>query len=285
MHCTLSTSYFAGSDLTPLEMAEQVATLGFDGVELGYFTREEDWPEWQRALNKHHLTVDSIHAFAPVQVGMPSLGPEIFAIADPNPEERKMGVCFLRKSLAFAQTTGAKAIVLHAGRVNMKPEWYSFKTETACRAKNVSKNVDAIRLSLDEVLPDFLNAGVKLCIENLPGADAYPNANEFITILEQFPEIHAWYDIGHGELRERVGLESINEALTTLGAYIGGCHIHDVQAPLTDHCAPGTGEVKWDVLKPFLVKPDIIQVFEPRPTVTLNELQLGLQLIRKVWYD
>ena len=78
---SLSTSYFAGRHLPPEEMAAEARELGFGAVELGYFTRETQLAAWERALAAEGLAVTSLHAFCPMAVGMPQLGPEIFALA------------------------------------------------------------------------------------------------------------------------------------------------------------------------------------------------------------
>ena len=49
--------------------------------------------------------------------------------------------------------------------------------------------------------------------------------------------------------------------LESLADRLAGFHIHDVQFPARDHCAPGTGMIDFAALKPF-VKPEHIKVFE-----------------------
>jgi sugar phosphate isomerase/epimerase len=70
-------------------------------------------------------------------------------------------------------------------------------------------------------------------------------------------------------------LESLREHLT-------GFHIHDVQFPGRDHCAPGTGNIDFTALKPF-VKPEHIKVFEFSPSLTLDQVKSGVEHIKSIW--
>ena len=61
-----------------------------------------------------------------------------------------------------------------------------------------------------------------------------------------------------------------------------GFHIHDVQFPGRDHCPPGTGDVDFAALKPF-VKPSHIKVFEFNPHMTVADLKAGVAHIKNLW--
>ena len=71
MKFSLSSSYFAGRRYTPDVMVAQTVALGFDAVELGYFTREVELDAWQMALAREGVSVSSIHAFCPMPLEMP----------------------------------------------------------------------------------------------------------------------------------------------------------------------------------------------------------------------
>jgi sugar phosphate isomerase/epimerase len=57
--------------------------------------------------------------------------------------------------------------------------------------------------------------------------------------------------------------------LESLRDRLYGFHVHDVQFPGRDHCAPGTGMIDFAALKP-LVKPEHIKVFELSPGLTVE---------------
>jgi sugar phosphate isomerase/epimerase len=65
---------------------------------------------------------------------------------------------------------------------------------------------------------------------------------------------------------------------------LAGFHIHDVQFPGRDHCAPGTGTIDFAALKP-LVKPEHIKVFELNPGVEVEYLRQGVAYLKQIWGD
>lgn len=308
MKFSLSTSYFAGQYLAPAQMADQTRQMGFDAVELGYFTREVDLDAWENALEQVGLTVSSIHAFCPLSLEMPQLGPEMFSLAAPDGYERQAAVQAMLRTLDTAQRFGARAIVTHGGRVDLREpgKWFGSRPyrsqlsaalqmlgqpdlelverERHYREVAAPRWVDAISFSLDELLPRFEAANVALAFENLPGLEAFPDPAECAFLRERFPSkaLAAWYDIGHGERKARTGDWPVAETLALTAEFTVGVHIHDVQELEEDHCAPGQGAVDFNALLPLLQQPDLIRVFEPAPSVTPEALVDGLHLIRNL---
>jgi sugar phosphate isomerase/epimerase len=70
-------------------------------------------------------------------------------------------------------------------------------------------------------------------------------------------------------------LESLRERLY-------GFHIHDVQFPGRDHCAPGTGTVDFASLSP-VIRPDHLKVFELSPSVSVEDARKGTEVVRRLW--
>ena len=70
-------------------------------------------------------------------------------------------------------------------------------------------------------------------------------------------------------------LESLSDRLL-------GFHIHDVQFPGRDHCAPGSGMIDFAALQP-LVKPGHIKVFELGPSLTVEEVKAGVAHVKRIW--
>lgn len=308
MKFSLSTSYFAGSGLNPEQIAERVVTLGFDALELGYFTRDVDLPAWRSAVNAFPLTVESLHAFCPMPLSMPQLGPEAFSLATPDPRERAAAVSAMLRSLETAVRFGAKAIVTHGGRVEMREPRRLFGSrpyhsrlshalaafgkvdealltrERRYREVRAMKWMDAVSFSLEELLPHFEAAKVALAFENLPGIEAFPDPAECAFLRERFPSpaLAAWYDIGHGERKARTGDWAVAEALAQTQAFTVGVHIHDVCGLEEDHHAPGEGGVDYSALLPLLKQEPLIRVFEPAPFVSASALHEGLRYMRSL---
>ncbi len=308
MDFSLSSSYFAGYQLSPEAMAAETRALGFAQVELGYFTRETCLPSWQRALSQEGLSVSSIHAFCPVPVEMPQLGPEVFSLATPNRDEQMAAIRAMRRTLHCAEEVNARAVVVHGGRVILRRPGFLFggrpyrsqleqvflqnngvadhalaKEEHRLRMAEAGRWLDAVSFALDSLLPAFETAGIILAFENLPGVEAFPDPAEMAFLRQRFPTsaLGAWYDIGHGERKARVGDWPVEETLAQTLDLTVGVHLHDVRGLDEDHRAPGEGSVNFTALKTLLTRPKLIRVFEPAPQVSRSALRQGVEIIRR----
>ena len=309
MGIALSTSYFAGRGLSPAEMAAQTRALGFESVELGYFTRDIELAAWEDALAKEGLTVTSLHSFCPMPISMPQMGPEAFSLADPDPAERRAAVEAMLRTLDCAVRFGASAIVNHGGRVSMHtrggffsrgvpyrsqlskalarpphvPDRALAEYEFGLREQAAPAWIDGVSESLEVLLPRFEAAGRVLAFENLPGLEAFPDPAEMTLLRRRFPSpaLGAWYDIGHGERKARVGDWPVAETLELTADFTVGMHIHDVRGLEEDHCAPGEGSVDYEALRPLMTKPGILHIFEPAPSVEPGPLAAGLVMLRE----
>lgn len=311
MKFSLSTSYFAGRHYAPEEMAARTVALGFAAVELGYFTRDVELDAWEDALTAEGLTVSSVHAFCPMPLSMPQLGPEVFSLASPDADERQAAIQAMLRTLDAAARFGARAIVTHGGRVELREPGRLFgsrpyrsqlsralqatgqadmnlvERERAYREAAAPHWVDAVSFALDVLLPRFEDAGIALAFENLPGLEAFPDPAECAFLRERFPSpfLTAWYDIGHGERKARTGDWPVAETLALTLDFTVGTHIHDVRGLEEDHCAPGEGAVDYHALMPLLRKPGLIRVFEPAPNVDSAALQAGREHLEALLAD
>ena len=303
MDFSLSTSYFAGQHLAPEAIAEKTLALGFTGVELGYFTRETEIDAWCKIIERTPLDIKSIHAFCPMPVGMPQLGPEVFSLADPDDTARQQAIAAIFRALNAAQAVEAYAIVCHGGRIDLRqsgllfgskpyrsqlsqafrmrgghPDFTLVQKERDMRAETAPRWVDNLSRSLDIVLPHFEDAQIVLAFENLPGLEAFPDPSELAFLKQRFPTpaLGAWYDIGHGERKQRVGDWPVEDTLAFTAPFTAGVHIHDVVDLEEDHSAPGEGGVDFEHLRPLLEQEPLIRVFEPNPNLSEVRLQAGL---------
>jgi len=78
-----------------------------------------------------------------------------------------------------------------------------------------------------------------------------PNELEVLLGLAGPDRIGFIYDVGHGQVLDRLGFYSQEAWLKGCGARIIGTHLHDVVGT-TDHYAPGLGEVDFDVVAAYL---------------------------------
>ncbi|NLF22445.1 MAG: sugar phosphate isomerase/epimerase [Lentisphaerae bacterium] len=302
MNAALSTNWNSQRHSTGEALVDEAVSLGFDAVEIGYLFQPALEAGLRRRLAAGAIRVCSVHAFSPVPLSVPGGHPELFLPAAADEDERRLAVFHLRNTLAFAASLGARAVVVHAGRVPVGSHWARVaqaheqeRTGTwryrwhrrrllALRARRAACHLAALRRSLDELLPLFADAGVVLAMENLPSWDALPQADEALALIEAYatPWLRYWHDIGHGQILENAGLTDHLAVARRMLGVTAGVHLHDVQGPMRDHQAPGSGGIDFSGFG-FLARPDILHVFEPSPSVPPSDLANGLRHIRRCW--
>lgn len=308
MRFALSTNWNVKRHVEGEALVDEILGLGFDALELGYHTTEELAAGVRRRVEAGAVAVDSVHAYCPVPIGAPHGYPELYLLASADEDERVMASILIGRTLDFAVSMGAKAVVLHAGRIALKsflgeldtpllaetlmeegtpdgPQYQRLLAK-ACgrRAKRVPKVFDRFCLSLAALLPRFEKAGVALCLENLPSIEAFPDEREAVMLKRRFdtPALACWHDMGHGQVREYFGWVSHAESARTLLPFIGGVHIHDALPLMDDHLPPGKGGIDFGAFA-FFGAPEVIKVFEPSPQVTPEALAESLAFVRRAW--
>ena len=132
--------------------------------------------------------------------------------------------------------------------------------------------------------PEAEKRGLKLGCENREAVEELPLENDFKLFFREFgsPNVVYWHDTGHAQIKENLGFIRHAAHLESLADRLAGFHIHDVQFPARDHCAPGTGTIDFAALQPF-VKPEHIKVFEFSNKVPVEAVKAGIAHIKKIW--
>jgi sugar phosphate isomerase/epimerase len=192
--------------------------------------------------------------------------------------------------------------VLHLGSIELKDytgklgemlqrgEKETPKYEKLCQEANLKREAKKEKFvvrtndTLRKILPEAEKHGLKLGCENRQALEEIPLESDFEFFLREFdsPNIVYWHDTGHAQIKENLGFIHHALHLESLAARLAGFHVHDVQFPARDHCAPGTGTINFAALKPF-VKPEHIKVFEFGPYMPPEKAQAGIAHIKKLW--
>lgn len=251
-------------------IADAAAELGFDALELGFHTTQDQVSGFRARLDR--MPVESVHAFCPVPISAPCGYPELYALADADEEARKMAQLQVRRNVAFAADMGAKTLVLHAGRVSFRG--FFSRWDAKRRLERGAKRVEVFKRELDALVPELERAGVVLGLENLPYREGFPDAREMKELVGDW--VKPWYDTGHAYVRRET--LKLDEELPSEAV---GLHLNDSVGG-DDHLAPGTGKVDFAALGE-LAAGARHRVFEPNPDVTAEALRTALGFLRKLW--
>jgi len=291
-------------------MVEEIMSLGFDALELGYNTAEAQVSGIKRCIAAGTVTVDSVHSYCPVPPSAPHGYPELYLLASLDDDERAMATILLGRTLDFAATMGARAVVVHAGRVFLD-SWLFGSLSTGRlrdalaeadddstsalyrrvlakalrrRERRARKHFDRFCRSLETLLPRFEKAGLTLCLENLPSIEAFPNLREMDLLKKRFAAspLAYWHDMGHAQVREFFGWERHLDTAQALLPITRGIHIHDARPLTNDHLPPGKGVIDFNAFA-FYGTEDVIRVLEPDSDVKPDVLRDALSLLRLAW--
>ncbi len=263
MKFSLSTNWCNRRMASGEEIADKAMELGFEGLELGFHTTDEQVKGFKRRLSK--MPVGSIHAFCPVPLSAPQGYPELYALASFDAEARAMARFQVLKNVRFAAEMGASAVVLHAGRV-MCPSLFK-RLRVWKRTRRGLKMVEILKRELEALVPELEKHGVVLGLENLPYYEGFPNAVEMPLLAGDW--VKAWFDTGHD-----VVIPGCRENVV-------GLHVNDSEGG-DDHLAPGMGKIDFAKLRDLAFSAKHL-VLEPNMMIPEADLKRGLELLKKVW--
>lgn len=263
MKFALSTNWCNRRLETGEEIVDVALSLGFEELELGFHTTDEQVKGFKARLSE--MPIGSVHAFCPVPLSAPQGYPELYALASFDEEARKMARFQIAKNIRFAASMGADALVLHMGRV-MCRGWIS-RWDMKRRMKRGLKMLEIAKTELELLIPELEKNNVVLALENLPYLEGFPAAWEIEELCG--PWVRPWLDTGHDFVIPASRLQPI------------GLHINDSLGG-DDHLPPGWGKVDFASLKPLAEASRHI-VFEPHADVPEADLKKGLAYLKDLW--
>lgn len=283
-------------------MIEEILSLGIDHVELGFDLTPDLAPGVRAMVERKAVTVNSVHNFCPVPMGVPFPSPEVFTMASLDRRIRESAIQNTLRTIDFAEEVGASYVVMHAGNVEMTKytpdllelcqegsqygdKYDKLKMKLMMQRDNkVKDQLEALTRSLEQVLPGLENGPVKLAIENLPTWESIPTELEMEDLLKRFNSgaLCAWFDFGHAQIRQNMGFIAMNRWFSRLQPAIKGMHIHDVQPPGRDHVMPPKGNIDFSYFKKA-ANSGIVLVLEPAPGTPAADITGAVQFLKKEW--
>jgi len=261
---------------------QDVQEFRFTKVELNSILTPEKLDE----LLKLGIEVSSIHCPCPVTTSRLGIAAASLQLSSLDEAERREALRFARATIELASQVKAKAVVVHAGQVEIDShledrlhqlydychcehsESISKEFETMRqqliqqRASHARPYFEAARRSLTDLADFAQGRDVKLGIETRFYFCEIPRPEEMEQLLQELPSdlVGYWHDVGHAEVNSRLGFAPHWVWFEKFKSRLIGVHLHDVRG-IRDHCAPGTGDLDWDFIAQNL-PPSIIKVCE-----------------------
>ena len=300
----ISTVWKSGEFKNGQKLMESITRLGFREIELEYRISQDTFEGIKQFLKKtNDVKIVSVHNFFPIPEIHETGGADIFHFSAENAEERSLAVKYAIKTIQIAADLGARAVVLHLGRVHMDTlslelfslldagmsgtdEYISKRNEIRMlRDRKKGKTLDMMLLSMEEIQKAAEKYDVSIGIENRYFFEECPNFEEMDVIFEEFGggRIGYWHDAGHAQVQENLGFVRVKDLLSAYGKFLVGFHLHDVKGH-SDHHVPGIGEVDFKLLKKY-IKKDTVKILEIHPRETEKDLMAGVDFLKNMSFE
>ncbi len=273
---------------------EQARRLGFTRFELNHQVDSDMLAGLELGLYQFN----SLHEPCPADVPMPVLKEHDWLISSLDEENRRQGVRMIKRTINLACDIGVKVVVVHSGTVNIdttlenqlrrlfeqeqsgSPEYLDLKEKLVqARAQQSAACLEAAQKSLRELIDYAGQYHIRLGLENRYHYLDIPLLDEMQALLDlaDSEALGFWYDVGHAQNLDRLGFFPHEEWLKRYATRIIGVHLHDARG-ITDHLAPGLGEVDFAWLASYL-PPQALRTCEFKPCNTPEQIQAGMQVL------
>ena len=224
---------------------DAIADAGFSGVEiLGQSPHLDEPPQgnalkaFRRRLEDRGFLSWTVHA--PAKRNVPGA---------PDEEWRQESVKTLQRFVRFSGALGSRGLIVHPVPNPI------FVSDTQIGPLHTLMQ-DAVRRSLDELVPIAAEVGTCILLENLPYHCDYPllSMRQLRPLVDEYPAEHVALilDTGHAWT---IGNDPVAE-IHFAGSRLQGTHLQDVDAvtPNDDHWVPTYGGLEWDAIRAALAE-------------------------------
>lgn len=303
MAVALSTSWNAYRFHEAAGLLFEIKQLGFKAIELSFNLTPKLFEDIAQTAAGAGIDIQSVHNYCPIPDGLtPAVAlPDCYSLSALDEDERARAVKYTKATIANAAKIGARAVVLHCGRVGIRDstralinlynqgasqqaEFARLKEEMIAQRKIRSPEfLKQVLTSLEELNLLAKQQGVTLGIETRFYHCEIPDISEIGIILDKFPasQIGYWHDTGHAQLMENLGFFRHQDFLELYQDRLLGVHLHDI-AGCQDHLAPATGKFDFNLLKPY-IKKSTLKVIEAHAPATAQELIKSREFIAQLF--
>jgi sugar phosphate isomerase/epimerase len=302
MGLALSASWNAFRARNAHDLIFEIKELGFEEIELSFNLSAPLVDEIEKLSKSNQAKVTSLHNFCPMPEGIDPKDalPDCYSMASNDEKERSLAVQFTKRSIDTAARLGAKAVILHCGRVEV-PDRTRELINLYAAAGGDTERFKRLRLdmikerkethkpflenalkSLTEINSHAVGKKITLGIETRFYYYEIPSLQELGLILDTFKgsSLGYWHDTGHAQVMENLGFARHKDYLDLYGSRLLGIHLHDLSG-CSDHMAPGKGELDFKMVEPYLKK-ETLKVIETHSPATAQDLKEGKKLLEEI---
>jgi sugar phosphate isomerase/epimerase len=268
--------------------------MGFARVELNHQINSA----MLTGIELDHYQFSSVHEPCPADISTEMLKERDWLVSSPDEECRRQGVASIKRSIDLAQALDAGVVVMHSGIIQVDGSlennlralfeagqvhsqgYLEIKNRLAdIRAARAGVCLESVKKSLMELLEYAGRFGVRLGLENRYHYFDIPNPDEmdFLLGLAGPDQLGFVYDTGHAQALDRLGFYPHEEWLKRYASRMIGAHLHDAIG-ITDHLAPGLGEVDFDMVATYLPE-DAFRTCEFQVVNTTEQVKAGLKFL------
>ena len=283
-------------------MLREVRELGFEYAELSHGTRISLVPGILEAVDAGEMKISSVHIFCPLPMGVNHAAPNIYQFSAEREREREMAETLHPKNPGVRHARGGRSRRASPGKHRnerlhrqapgigrARREGNTALRETLHGGGRKTREQKGTLLRAGKGTPEKTPAGSGVAgppvrRENRESLEELPLDSDFHFLFRELSSPHLGYrhDTGHAQIKDNLGFIHHRMHLESLSEQLVGLHIHDVQFPGRDHCAPGKGVINFAELKPLL-KPHHIRVLELSPSLPVEDLRAGVAHIKALW--
>ncbi|MDR7520188.1 MAG: sugar phosphate isomerase/epimerase family protein [Armatimonadota bacterium] len=292
----LSTAWHLPRGTEPQTIPRLTTAMGFEGIELSSLSPEAT-RLLRQALREEPLTVVSVHAPCPVPYDGAA---RLDDLASTDRRRRLAAIDYVKRTIDLAAEVGARAVVIHAGRVEVsipqstvvetmeeRPDgsWQELLARgLAEREARARRHLDLTIRSLGILTAHLGNSSVRLAAETRYEYNDIPNLDEVAVLLDLFAPrgLVYWHDVGHAHAQAVLGLATHRDYLDRYRDHLLGFHIHDAVGT-HDHRPPGEGEIDFAMIARYL-RSTHLRVVELASHHPVSRVARGLATLRaKGW--
>ena len=274
--------------------------MGFSDVELNHQVTPPLLAQLVSQYNRGEVTVSSVHDPCPSPPKGLAGSPQLSSLDE---SERCTAVDLAKRTLALAADVGAKAVIIHAGRVEvdrrlerrLRDLWPQREGKADEYAESLSRlrlerqqraapHLDAALRSLKEIEVTARGLGLRIGLENRYHYYEIPWVDEVAWLLDRLDSrvVGYWHDTGHAQVLANQGFAPQEDWLIRYGARMVGVHLHDVDG-LQDHLATRGWDVDFAAIRPYIPE-EAIRVCEFAPFNEPRQVGAGFIYLRDLGY-